>query len=123
MMTMTVINFTKDILMNYSAHYPSSFRKAAVVKAPPWLPRVWRMVSHVLPQSVKAKVKILGVDYYKELAEDLTDECLAWIECSDADLIRAPHPPAKPASAQAGGETDEPLDGDTVVVEGDVDDP
>ena len=54
-------------------------------------------------------------DYYRELSEDLTDECLAWVECSNADLVRAPHPPpAKPA-----GE-DEALDGDPVVVEGDV---
>ena len=56
MMTMTVINFTKDILLNYSAHYPQSFRKAAIVNAPPWLPRMWRIISGVLPNSVKAKV-------------------------------------------------------------------
>ena len=72
MMTMTVINFAKDILLNYSAHYPSSFRKAALVNAPHWLPRMWRMISHVLPNSVKAKVRILGNDYYKELQEDLS---------------------------------------------------
>ena len=58
MMTMTVINFTKDILLNYSAHYPQSFRKAAIVNAPPWLPRMWRMISAVLPNSVKAKVSV-----------------------------------------------------------------
>lgn len=59
MMTMTVINFTKDILLNYSSHYPSSFRKACVLNAPSWLPRMWRLISTVLPQSVKAKVRIL----------------------------------------------------------------
>ena len=149
MMTMTVINFTKDILLNYSAHYPSSFRKAAIVNAPyahsatqhsahahradlsrsccvlsrrAWMPRMWRLISHVLPTSVKAKVKILDTDYYKELSEDLTDECLAWIECSNGDLIRAPHPPPS-QEAQGGGTPEEPLDGDPVVVEGDADDP
>jgi len=121
MMTMTVINFTKDILLNYSAHYPSSFRKAAVVNAPPWLPRMWRMIAHVLPNSVKAKVKIMGSDYYKELAEDLDEETLAWIECSGPDLIRAPHPPPPKDNGAAAAE-EEPLDGDPVVVEGDVDD-
>ena len=78
------------------------------------------MISHVLPQSVKAKVKILDHDYYKELAEDLTDECLAWIECSNADLVRAPHPP--PRQDEANDEN-APLDGEAVVVEGDEDDP
>ena len=60
MMTMTVINFAKDILLNYSTHYPQSFRKAAVLNAPAWLPRIWRLISHVLPTSVKAKVRLLG---------------------------------------------------------------
>jgi len=117
MMTMTVINFTKDILLNYSAHYPSSFRKAAVVNAPPWLPRMWGMISHVLPNSVKAKVKILGADYYAELAEDLSDETLAWIECSNEDLIRAPHAPPSKDAAAGGVHGDELLDGDPVVVD------
>ena len=86
------------------------------------MPRMWRLISHVLPTSVKAKVKILDTDYYKELSEDLTDECLAWIECSNGDLIRAPHPPPS-QEAQGGGTPEEPLDGDPVVVEGDADDP
>ena len=85
LVTMTVINFTKDILLNYSAHCaphpdpnrppraaapplrhraeraaapsapprrraaadPSSFRKAAVVNAPPWLPRA--VVASIFP--------------------------------------------------------------------------
>jgi hypothetical protein len=98
MINMTVLNFTKDILLNYSTHYPSSFRKAAVVNAPPWLPRVWRMVSHVLPNSVKAKVKILGSDYYSELAEDLDEECLA--TCVDRVLQRGPHTCAAPTAEQ-----------------------
>lgn len=118
MMTMTVINFTKDILLNYSAHYPQSFRKAAIVNAPPWLPRMWRIISGVLPNSVKAKVRILGNDYYKELAEDLTDEALAWVDSSPSDLVRAPHPPPKPLSAVGPG-GDEPLDVGTLVVEDD----
>ena len=118
MMTMTVINFAKDILLNYSAHYPSSFRKAALVNAPHWLPRMWRMISHVLPNSVKAKVRILGNDYYKELQEDLSEEALAWVESSNADLIRAPHPPPKPPSA-APVPGEEPLDGGPVLVEDD----
>ena len=64
-------------------------------------------------------MRILDNDYYKELAEDLTDESLAWIECSNADLIRAPHPPP---SKPSDGSAEEPLDGDPVVVEGDVED-
>ena len=116
MMTMTVINFAKDILLNYSSHYPSSFRKAAVINAPAWLPRMWGFVSSVLPQSVKAKVRILGNDYYTELSEDLGDEPLAWLECSNADLVRAPHPPP---TAPGGGEDDDALDDETVVVEQD----
>ena len=64
-------------------------------------------------------MKILDHDYYKELAEDLTDECLAWIECSNADLVRAPHPPPREEAEAAGGVSDEPLDGEPVVVEDD----
>ena len=92
MMTMAVINFTKDILLNYSSHYPQSFRKAAVINAPPWLPRMWRMISHVLPNSVKAKVVFKGDDFWETLQEDLTEEALAWVRASHADLVRAPTP-------------------------------
>jgi len=114
MVTMTVMNFTKDILLNYSSHYPCSFRKAALINAPQWLPRVWRIISTVLPQSVKAKVRILGNDYYNELKEDLTDETLAWVDSSGEDLIRAPHPPP----ARGGGSSEEDcLQGEPVVVE------
>ena len=61
-------------------------------------------------------MRILGNDYYKELSEDLTDEALAWVECSMGDLIRAPHPPSSPAQGSRATE-EEPLDGDPVVVE------
>ena len=126
MVNMTVINFTKDILMNYAACYPQSFRKAAVINAPSWLPRIWRMVSYVLPQSVKAKVKILGNDYYAELQEDLGDEALAWCECSPEDLVRAPFKEGFKKEAGGGGgggggssAEEPPLDGGPVVVEED----
>ena len=56
-----------------------------------------------------------------QLSEDLTDECLAWIESSNDHLKRAPHPPA--AASVGVPAADEPLDGDAVVVDGDVDDP
>ena len=72
----------------------------------------------MLPNSVKAKVRILGNDYYKELQEDLSEEALAWVESSNADLIRAPHPPPKPPSA-APVPGEEPLDGGPVLVEDD----
>ena len=101
--------------MNYSSHYPSSFRKAAVINAPPWLPRFWRLISFVLPASVKAKVRILGSDYYDELAEDLGTEPLAWVDSANEDLIKAPFPPENKEGAAKDGE--EPLDGEPVVVE------
>jgi len=122
-LTMAVINFAKDILVNFSTHYPSSFRKAVILNAPSFLPPFWRMVSSVLPKSVTAKVNILGTDYYKTLTEELGEEALAWIEANNYDLARAPHKPSEPAAASAqaagGSENDEPLDGEPVVVEDD----
>jgi len=116
----TVIQFTRDILLNFATHYPSSFRKAVVLNAPAFMPRCWGLISGVLPQSVKAKVKILGTDYYHELEEDLGEEALAWVEASNYDLARAPHKPAKQAGASRGAiGADEPLDGEPVVVEED----
>ena len=74
MLTWTVLNFTKDILLNIATHYPSSFRKAVIINAPPFVPRAWALVSYVLPASVKAKV--------------------------DAASQRAPRLPARPAAAK-----------------------
>ena len=69
------------------------------------------------------QVRIIGNDYYNELAEDLGEEALAWVESSNADLIRAPHPPKVAATdAEGGGKAEEdPLDGELVVVEGETD--
>jgi len=119
-LTMAVLNFAKDILLNFSTHYPSSFRKAVILNAPAFLPPFWRMISGVLPKSVTAKVNILGTDYYKVLSEDLGEEALAWVSATNEDLGRAPHEPAAAAAAAvpANGQ-DELLDGEPVLVEDD----
>jgi len=58
------------------------------------MPKIWKMVSAVLPKSVTAKVNIVGKDYHTILQEDLPPDTLAWIASSHAQLIRAPHSPA-----------------------------
>lgn len=114
MLTMTVLNFTRDILLNFATHYPSSFRKAAIINAPSFLPRFWRLVAMVLPRSVKAKVVILGTDYHEVLSQDLGEEALAWVEASNFDLGRAPF---RRRHSSSSLEDEEPLDGEAVLVE------
>ena len=58
------------------------------------------MVSVVLPESVKAKCKIFGTDWERELRADLTPEAYAWVVAPAAELIRAPLP-LVPAEAAA----------------------
>ena len=53
------------------------YTRQVLLNSPSWAPLMWRLISTVLPQSVKAKVKILGTDYYKELEEDLGEEVSA----------------------------------------------
>ena len=90
--SMGAINFTKDVLLAFSTHYPSSFRKACIINAPSFIGWLWGMFSKVLPASVSAKVNILGKDYERVLQEDLTPEALAWVKSSHAALVHAPHP-------------------------------
>ena len=90
--SMGAINFTKDVLLAFSTHYPSSFRKACIINAPSFIGWLWGMFSKVLPASVNAKVNILGKDYERVLQEDLTPEALAWVKSSHAALVHAPHP-------------------------------
>ena len=92
MLTLSTINFARDVLLNFATHYPSSFRKAVIINAPPFIPRFWGFVSGVLPNSVKAKVVFKGDDFWETLQEDLTEEALAWVRASHADLVRAPTP-------------------------------
>ena len=49
------------------------------------------------------------------LCEDLGEEALAWIEATNADLIRAPHKPARSVNRL----DEELLDGDVVVLDED----
>ena len=92
MLTLSTINFARDVLLNFATHYPSSFRKAVIINAPSFIPRFWGFVSGVLPNSVKAKVVFKGDDFWETLQEDLTEEALAWVRASHADLVRAPTP-------------------------------
>jgi len=119
LVSFTVLQFTKDILLNFATHYPSSFRKAVIINAPSFINWLWSSVSGVLPKSVKAKVKILGPDFYNELQEDLGEDALAWCVASNEDLARAPHPIRPPTGAARSNGNDEPLDGEPVVVEDD----
>ena len=89
MLTLSTINFARDVLLNFATHYPSSFRKAVIINAPSFIPRFWGFVSGVLPNSVKAKVVFKGDDFWETLQEDLTEEALAWVRASHADLVRA----------------------------------
>jgi len=91
MVTFTTLSFTKDVMLAFATHYPSSFSKAVVINAPSFMERLYRILSTVLPASVKAKVSILGAEYEAELANDLTPETLYWVTtASHAQLCRAP---------------------------------
>lgn len=48
------------MLVAFSTHYPSSFRKAVVINAPSFIGSIWKICSKVLPASVNSKVNILG---------------------------------------------------------------
>eukprot|EP00967_Tisochrysis_lutea_P007047 scaffold8382_cov26-Tisochrysis_lutea.AAC.3 len=56
MLTFAALNFTKDVLLAFATHYPTSFRKALVINAPSFVGGAWKLVSTVLPKSVKEKV-------------------------------------------------------------------
>lgn len=104
MVTFTTLSFTKDVMLAFATHYPSSFSKAVVINAPSFMARLYRILSTVLPASVKAKVSILGAEYEAELANDLTPETLYWVTtASHAQLCRAPFrdgaAPAQPAGS------------------------
>jgi len=89
--SMGTIKFTQDVLLAFSTHYPSSFRKAVIINAPSFIGHVWGACSKVLPDSVNAKVNILGPNYMETLRADLSEEALQWVTRSDSDLCRAPH--------------------------------
>lgn len=96
MISLTTLNFTRDVLGAFATHYPSSFAKAVVINAPPVFVRAWGFVSSVLPASVKAKVKICGTDYLEELRADLTEEALSWVQCEHSELSNAPRRAGEP---------------------------
>lgn len=90
LVSMSTLKFTQDVLLAFSTHYPSSFRKAVIINAPSFIGHVWGACSKVLPDSVNAKVNILGPDYMETLRADLSEEALQWVSRSDYDLCRAP---------------------------------
>jgi len=87
MLNLTSINFTKDVLIAFATHYPSSFRKCAVINAPEFIPRIWSIFAAVLPESVKAKIRFLGKDYEHELSKDLPPETMALLTCTNHELV------------------------------------
>ena len=91
LVSFSVIKFVQDVLVAFSTHYPSSFRKAVVINAPPSVGFLWGLCAKVLPASVNAKVNILGPDYAQVLRADLTPEALRWVESTSAELVNAPH--------------------------------
>ena len=99
LISLGVIKFVQDVLVAFSTHYPSSFRKAVVINAPPFVGTLWGLCAKVLPASVNAKVNILGPDYAEVLRADLTPEALRWVESTHAQLVNAPH--SAPASGVA----------------------
>jgi hypothetical protein len=99
LVSMSTLKFTQDVLVAFSTHYPSSFRKAVIINAPPFIGHVWGICSKVLPASVNAKVNILGPNYIDTLRTDLTEEALAWVEASNEALCHAPHPVPTPNAA------------------------
>jgi len=68
MLTFAALNFTKDVLLAFATHYPTSFRKALVINAPPFVNGSWRLVSTVLPQVrdlyVYIFIYIICVDWF-----------------------------------------------------------
>jgi len=89
--SMSTLKFLQDVLLAFSTHYPSSFRKAVIINAPPFIGGVWKMCAKVLPASVNAKVNILDGSYAAVLKNDLTPEALKWVESSNWELVNAPH--------------------------------
>ena len=81
----------RAVLEVLSTRAPCLRSQAVVINAPSFLPPVWRMVSAVLPESVRAKVKIFGGDWRDELRRDLSDEAFRWVGAPHEALIRAPH--------------------------------
>ena len=49
MLTLSTINFARDVLLNFATHYPSSFRKAVIINAPSFIPRFWGFVRACCP--------------------------------------------------------------------------
>ena len=98
LLTLGVIKFVQDVLIAFSTHYPSSFRKACIINAPPFVGGTWKLVSKVLPASVNAKVNILDSNYATVLRADLSAEALKWIASSNTELAHAPHAPPEPAA-------------------------
>lgn len=99
LVSFSVIKFVQDVLVAFSTHYPSSFRKAVVINAPPFVGSLWGLCAKVLPASVNAKVNILGPDYAQVLRADLTPEALRWVESTSAELAYAPHSAPAPTPA------------------------
>ena len=99
-----VAAWTLNLLSTFSAHYPQSFRKAAIINSPDFMVGFWKMVSGVLPASVRAKVVFLGNDYMVHLREELTDEALYWLQAPHDELSKAPFrqqpPPLEPLSSE-----------------------
>jgi len=91
LISMPTVKFTQDVLLAFSTHYPSSFRKAVIINAPSFIGSLWGACSKVLPDSVNAKVNILGPNYMETLRADLSEEALRWVTVSDAELCGAPH--------------------------------
>ena len=101
MLTLSTINFARDVLLNFATHYPSSFRKAVIINAPSFIPRFWGFVSGVLPNSVKAKVVFKGDDFWETLRR--TSPRRLQGRASHADLVRAPTPAGGAAVGAADG--------------------
>lgn len=95
MLTFAALNFTKDVLLAFATHYPTSFRKALVINAPSFVGGAWKLVSTVLPKSVKEKVNIMGSDYAEILHNELSAETLFWIQAPNEHLVHAPRRPGE----------------------------
>ena len=44
---MSALRFTQNVLIAFSTHYPSSFRKAFLINAPPFFVGMWNFLSQV----------------------------------------------------------------------------
>ena len=73
-MNKTVIDTFSNAIADMEANYPESLFQLFVVRAPSIFPMLFNMVKGLLPPETQKKIKVLGKDYMKVLAEYIDED-------------------------------------------------